>query len=668
MHILLYSSITIFGMVTMMVFALILVSAAVYQLVKRRVRRATAGAIEANAILQQALSMSDHLIVELNLTSNLFRNVHGNQLPADGVPLADIRQLVHPEALEIFDNFIEQMRSGDKREATLSYLFNVNYGEGDPVWHQVRNNAILEYNQQGQPATITFTMTDLTDEARHNQKGDEMSQRYQDLFEDSIIGISFYNADGYLIDCNKMMREICNFESRYDSFYYDSCIFDLASYPNLSRERVEEFWCCMKLDSPKRDVNKYVELHVHPINDSKGRLQYIAMVARDITEERNLYMQSKLNDEQIRKASQEIRRYEEQLRYLLENSKMLVWRSTFDSHEIEFLQDLQHPVVRMPFEDFLDTLQTDEQEAGMLRLTRTVAERPANTNTITRPFKNLLVNDDKVYWYTMNSIPNYNEQGVQTGYFGLIRDITELIEEQEMLKQETERANDSDRMKSLFLANMTHEIRTPLNAIVGFSDLLQTIEAPEEKKEMMRIIRNNCDMLLRLINDFLAFSTIETNGVNLTPAAVNFADAFDDLCVSLAQRTADTAVAFIKDNPYTLLNTTLDMERIGQVITNFVTNAVKYTTQGHIKVGYRAEQRDGHDGLYIYCEDTGAGIPKAEQERIFDRFVKLNDYVQGTGLGLSISKAIVKCCQGQIGVTSEVGQGSTFWFWIPCEW
>ena len=109
----------------------------------------------------------------------------------------------------------------------------------------------------------------------------------------------------------------------------------------------------------------------------------------------------------------------------------------------------------------------------------------------------------------------------------------------------------------------------------------------------------------------------------------------------------------------------IDKSRIQQVITNFVTNAVKYTHQGHIRVGYRLEEREGKQGLYVYCEDTGAGIPDDQLGRVFERFVKLNDYIQGTGLGLSICKAIVDRCNGDIGVESKFGEGSTFWFWIP---
>ena len=181
---------------------------------------------------------------------------------------------------------------------------------------------------------------------------------------------------------------------------------------------------------------------------------------------------------------------------------------------------------------------------------------------------------------------------------------------------------------------------------------------------------NNCDMLMRLINDVLAVSELEGGNISIQPVETDFAKAFNDMCISLSQRVQTPGVEFISENPYTSLVTTIDKERILQVLTNFVTNAVKYTQQGHIKVGYKIEARGEkeREGLYIYCEDTGSGIPKESQAKVFERFVKLNDYVQGTGLGLNISKAIAESCHGDIGVISEgEGKGCTFWIWIPCE-
>jgi signal transduction histidine kinase len=241
------------------------------------------------------------------------------------------------------------------------------------------------------------------------------------------------------------------------------------------------------------------------------------------------------------------------------------------------------------------------------------------------------------------------------------------MQKQEALRRETERANDSGRMKSVFLANMTHEIRTPLNAIVGFTDLLQVVEAPEEKREMIRIIHNNCDMLLRLVDDILVLSKMDANNMVISPEELDFASEFDVICQPLEQRVSESSVQFVKENPCQSLVISIDKVRIQQVITNFVTNSIKNTREGHIRVGYRMEERDGKQGLYVYCEDTGVGIPQDQLKRIFERFVKLNDYIQGTGLGLPICRAIIEKCGGEIGVDSVVDKGSTFWFWIPVE-
>ena len=246
----------------------------------------------------------------------------------------------------------------------------------------------------------------------------------------------------------------------------------------------------------------------------------------------------------------------------------------------------------------------------------------------------------------------------------MARNVTELMEAQQQLRIETARAENSGMRKSAFLANMTHEIRTPLNAIVGFSDLMQFVKDPADREEFIRTILNNCDMLLRLINDILEASNADAGQLRINPVDLDFAQAFDDICQTLAQRVQNPEVAFIADNPYKHYRTRLDKARIHQVCTNFVTNAVKYTQKGHIKMGYR--EQDG--GLYIYCEDTGAGIAKDKQSSVFDRFVKLNDYVQGTGLGLNICRSIAELCGGRIGVESEgEGHGCTFWIWIPCR-
>ena len=366
----------------------------------------------------------------------------------------------------------------------------------------------------------------------------------------------------------------------------------------------------------------------------------------------------------VRRTNEAIQQYERELQYLMDNCDMRFFRASRANCTVTFYKSMNAPE-RVLSIDKLITYFVDSPFKNGLMDYENYFNVQRTDLVQTRP---IFHQSEELQWNFIDSVPSFDENGVMTGTYGIIRNVNALINKQEQLKRETERANQSGMLKSTFMANMTHEIRTPLNAIVGFSDVLPMLQTPEEKQEIIRVIMNNCDMLLRLINDILAVSDLEGGHIHIMPVKTDFAHDFDDICKSLAQRVQMPGVEFLTENPYQSLVTTIDKERIMQVFTNFVTNAVKYTKQGHIKIGYDYREQEGIGGLYFYCEDTGAGIKKEDQGKVFERFVKLNDYVQGTGLGLNISKAIIENCKGKIGLTSEgEGKGSTFWAWIPCE-
>lgn len=265
---------------------------------------------------------------------------------------------------------------------------------------------------------------------------------------------------------------------------------------------------------------------------------------------------------------------------------------------------------------------------------------------------------------TIRGVPmEKDKMGRVIKYLGVRLNITEQINYQKFLEQEREDARQADKLKSAFLANMSHEIRTPLNAIVGFSELLQTTEDPEARKEFISIINNNNELLLRLIGDILDLSKIESGLLELKPEVFDLTDTFRGTFTALKQRCTNPEVEFIGRNPYKSCIVRLDRNRLIQVGTNFITNAIKHTHKGHILMGH--EYVDG--GVKIYVEDTGCGIPKEKQSQLFQRFAKLDDFTQGTGLGLAICKAIVDAQGGKVGVESDKGKGSTFWAWFPCE-
>jgi signal transduction histidine kinase len=645
------------------------------RIVRHRVNESIASATSTYEMMEKALQIADNDVVLYDIPGGLIRRVRGNLITLTELKAEDFRKYIHPDDVEQALATVYQLIDGKKKSVEYGYRWNTNYDGGEPHWLYLRNNSVAEYAPGSmKPVSIISVLVDETEMRRQQQEEEDLALRYKQIFEDSIVGLSFYSPEGWLLDANKMMRDICHFDSDVgDAFFSKVNLFDVAPFNEvLDRYHPNEYLACSLSIIPEREMYIYLEIAVHPIYDDDGKLIYLSVAARDISEERQLYMQAKQNDLEIQKVNKSIQLYERELHYMMETCGLQAWRITLDRDVIEFYSGLS--TVQRQFT--LKQLQGIfyNQKDDFVRALDDPAKAIAKPlSYMGRMHPMVTQRDVEPQWVQINSIPEYDEQGQLKGAFGVWRNIHQLMQKQEQLKRETERANDSGRMKSVFLANMTHEIRTPLNAIVGFSDVLPLLTTPDERQEMIRLIMDNCDMLLRLVNDIQDAASLDiSGGVEITPEKIDFSHFFDELCEQLQQRLREPSVVFIKENPYPTFVTMVDEMRIRQVYTNFVTNAVKYTHQGHIKVGYRKEWREengeSREGLYLYCEDTGDGVPKEMQDKLFERFFKLNDYIQGTGLGLSICKAIASACHGFIGVESEgQGQGSTFWMWIPCN-
>lgn len=267
-------------------------------------------------------------------------------------------------------------------------------------------------------------------------------------------------------------------------------------------------------------------------------------------------------------------------------------------------------------------------------------------------FPDVLAIEVKAFWIT-------GDNGEESFWF-FGRDITESVEAARKLKAAKEQAERSEYLKTSFLANISHEIRTPLNAIVGFSQLIAEVENPEDKAEFCRIIQENNDRLLHLVNELLDLSKIEANMVvfNLQPIGMN--ELLKTVYDSFILR-CPTDVQLVNESLDTEHYIYADKNRTVQIISNLIDNALKYTKYGSIRIGYKQVG----DYIEIYTTDTGKGIKPELLDSIFSRFVKADENVHGTGLGLSICKMLVEKMGGQIGVKSELGKGTTFKFTLP---
>ena len=633
-----------------------------------RVRNAVRQSADLNSMMLQALSMGAYSVLEYDLKTRRVHNRHAFLLPKSGITIDELIDRMPPEQRDEFRQKIEEMERGETDHWQMVRRWNAGTAE-KPDWHTFDGSALLE-RENGVPRYIIHTVKDITREVKEDSHNQDLGTKYKLLFDTNIMAMSFYDKDGKLIDINQKMRDICHITPETEPYFKETNLFDMPYVKNVYDPTIREpFHACQHLVMPNVNLNIYMEEKTVPLVDENDEIIFYIVTARDVTAERQMYLQEQEHEKKLQHANEVIRRYDQQMSYLLEESKMFVWRYDPNTDMVHFSHKPHMAEYAETLNEFTNGVPEKSRAAALIQLREFIAKQ--------QPFSvihqyNYTPMQSEPCWYSISGMPTFDDNGQLTEFFGIARDITQLMSTQQQLMQETKRAEDSGKLKSAFLANMTHEIRTPLNAIVGFSDLLPMVDDNGERMEFIRIIRNNCDMLLRLINDILEASNMGQS-LAIEAQKIDLAQVFDDICLSLQQRVQNPDVEFQKDNPYPTFPAVLDPGRLQQLLTNFVTNAVKYTQKGHIRVGYRAEAGKSAtgssiDGIYFYCEDTGTGIPPEQQASVFERFVKLNDFVQGTGLGLSICRAIINKCGGRIGVNSEgEGHGSTFWFWIPRE-
>ena len=223
-------------------------------------------------------------------------------------------------------------------------------------------------------------------------------------------------------------------------------------------------------------------------------------------------------------------------------------------------------------------------------------------------------------------------------------------------------AEESDRLKSAFLANMSHEIRTPLNAIVGFSDVLPMAQTEEERDELIGLIKKNNAHLLRLFDSMVSMSKLEAGGGTVNKTRFGLNDLFSEIAEQYADRSAETGVTIVQDMPSVSPQLYTDRSRLAEILNQYMDNALKFTTAGSVTLGYTQKQGN----IRIWVRDTGKGIPADRcDDRLFERFFKVDDFVPGTGLGLSICRSQALSIGGTVGVESKLGEGSLFWVDIP---
>lgn len=472
------------------------------------------------------------------------------------------------------------------------------------------------------------------------------------------LGLGVYDKDGYLKYANgttlKMfgvtMKDIYNINIFDDPNITAEDKALLKQGLNVSFETDYDFDLCENFyETPIKGIKKYFVTKVTIMRDPEGNRQGYLLACEDITVK-------KAQEREIIESYKKIKATQKELSLALNAGKLSSWNYNikeglfckFDVH-IENIE-------KRSLQSIYESIHPDDRNKFMALLEAVAHKQKLPENRI---ILRVLENNATDYSYSSFTYSAVEDEAGNVVVITFIqRDITEDIIYQQNLITAKNKAEEADKLKSTFLANMSHEIRTPLNAIVGFSELLTETDDAEEKFEYKQLIETNSEILLKLIGDILDLSKIEVGSIDINRQKLNLCQLCDELYRSFQQRIKNPKVTLKLINPYTKCVANFDKYRFMQIFTNFATNAIKYTPQGEIVMGY--ECMPGQ--VRIYVKDSGIGIPEEKKNRIFSRFEKLDTFAQGTGLGLSICKAIADATGGEVGFKSKGNIGSEFWY------
>ena len=503
------------------------------------------------------------------------------------------------------------------------------------------------------------------------QDGPDMASAYQalqyserllsNIFKCLPIGIELYDMDGVLVDLNDKELEMFHIEKKEDVLGIN--IFDNPIFPKEMKERLkknEDADFTFRYDFSK--VGSYYQN-----TQKQGTIDLMTKVTTLYNSEHQPinYLLINADKTETTVAYNKIQEFEEFFELVGDYAKVgYAHFNILSGHG--YAQKSWYRNVgeadETPLSDIFGTYRHFHPDDRALLIRFLDDARKGLTTKLSKEMR-VLREDGTYTWTHVNLlVKKYAPQDRIIEIISINYDITELKRTEEMLVKARDKAEASDRLKSAFLANMSHEIRTPLNAIVGFSSLLTSTENAAEKELYNSLIGHNNKLLLNLINDVIDLSKIESGYLELRPDWVNLTELLDESVAEYAHQVP-SGVELLTNYPAHDSLVELDKLRIKQILSNFLSNALKNTTTGHVEVFYEVD----HQSVRIGVKDTGRGIPQNMLEKIFERFEKLDSFAQGAGLGLPICKLIVEKMNGRILVDSQLGIGTTFIIELPCR-
>lgn len=607
-----------------------------------------------------AIRVSDMVQWEYDIDKRIFHNIN-ERCESNTMTVDDYYEVTHPADLNKLIKVIRLMDSKSDETFDLDVRFKF---PSDTQWQYITING-TPLKQDNTGAVIKFTGFQRNNTKWHNMTTElKVKDDMNELILNNVSsGLVYMSANQIVIWENASKKFSLEFTNGYPLFVVGKNCHD--THMGISKEcencMLKDMWEKEDAMTIERtlDNGNVLEIVGNKVIDEQGHRIGTILRIDDIT-------QRKETIKKLKKMEQEALSANQLLYTILDNMPLSVFVKDANNNYKHILANKELcRRLGLSEQDILgktdyDIFPTKEESDRYLKDDNDAIE---NNKTKIINVEMVTMKDDIVPSYTVKTPIINIDNNNQRLLVGISLDVSESHKAYQELAVAKMKAEESDRLKSAFLANMSHEIRTPLNAIVGFSELMQSCDDEVEKEEYMHIILANNELLLRLINDILDLSKLESGVVQFYNSTFDLAEYFEELSFAISQRITNPNIEFIAINPYKSCIIETDKTRMAQVWHNFMTNAIKYTVSGHIKMGY--EYVD--DGIKIYVEDTGIGISDENKCKLFQRFEKFDSFAQGTGLGLSICKAITELHGGKIGCESTHGKGSFFWSWKPLK-
>jgi signal transduction histidine kinase/ABC-type amino acid transport substrate-binding protein len=611
-------------------------------LLRRKVKAAKKELSVKNNRLTMALRAGELTAWRYDVKSKTFYNIDGDTVSDKGLVFSEFIKRIHPDERERFISIISDASKGVLPEKAI--CFRVDFkSEGNYLF--INKEFGIIRSEDGDVESVVGTDKDITETLTVHHKLEDTVKKMQMAIKYSNVVFWEYEYD------KKIYHFYSDTVGVYDKASQVTSNEILAQVHPDDKDKMNVFFS--DVESGVKDV---ISANVRIKSGKYSGWRYCNPIATAFTRNSDgkvmLYVGFTCDYTGVYELNKEVKTYADKLKMLMKSADTTLWSYNRNTKLVKVVNGEQEYIC--PKEEIIGR---ENETESILDLFEKM-ERGDSDFPETMMKKKV---DGKIKYAKGNIIALNDDDGNIAEYFGAIRDVTGLIEVQNRLEIEKEKALLSDRLKSTFLNNMSHEIRTPLNSIVGFSDLIIDTEDQEMRAEFAKIIKTNTDNLLRLVNDILDLSKFESGTPEIVMEDFNLSDELTECVYGFSNLVDTSSMELIIDSSRCSRMVHFDRKSLDMIIKNFVLNAIKYTAKGHIKVGCIVE----NDEMKLYCEDTGIGIAKDKQQLVFERFEKLGSLVQGTGLGLSICKAITEYFKGDIGVESELGKGSTFWVKIP---